>query len=249
MADQVLVQDTSVNPLKCVVDTFIAPDEAFKQLKRRPSIWWVPFLIAVLVGALYSFTVVEKIGMASLVDGTIRQSAALGDRLASMPADQASKMRAGIATNMKMVMYATPVISMIVGLAAAGILLATVNFGLGGRASFPAMLGVWFYGTLPLTLFYVLAIAAIFAGLGGDSFNIQNPVGTNVGFYLEGSETAKWLIALLSAVDIFAIWTAVLLTIGVARVAEVKRGAAAAVIGGWWLLFVLLKVIGAAIGG
>lgn len=248
MSEQVL-QDGSVNPLVCVVETFVAPDKAFNAVKQRSSTWWVPFLIAVVLGGIYSFTVLHKIGLPALVDGTIRQSASLSERLASLPPDQAAKVRSSIATNFKVGMYATPVLSLVIGLAVAGILLATVNFGLGGKATFRQMLAVWFYGTLPLTLFYLLVVVAVFAGVGGDSFSMQNPLGTNIGYYLEGSETAKWLIALLSSIDLFAIWTALLLTIGVARVAEVKRGAAAAVVCGWWLVFILFKVVGASFGG
>jgi hypothetical protein len=54
---------------------------------------------------------------------------------------------------------------------------------------------------------------------------------------------------LLSAMDIFAVWSAVLLTIGVSTVAGIKRGAAAAVVFGWWVLFILLSTVGAALAG
>ena len=74
-------------------------------------------------------------------------------------------------------------------------------------------------------------------------------MGSNIGYYLMGGESPKWLVELLSAADLFSIWTAVLLTIGVSTVAGIKRGAAAAVVVGWWFVFVLLKVVGASIGG
>jgi hypothetical protein len=128
-------------------------------------------------------------------------------------------------------------------------LLATANFVAGGKATFKQLLGVWFYGTLPLTLFAILVTLAVSAGLGADQFNIKNPLGTNIGYYLMGGESPKWLVELLSAADIFAIWTAILLAIGISTVAEIKRGAAAAVVVGWWFLFIVLKVVGAAIGG
>ncbi len=73
-------------------------------------------------------------------------------------------------------------------------------------------------------------------------FNMKNPVGTNIGYYLMGGESPKWLVELLSAADIFSIWTAIVLAIGVSTVAGIKRGAAAAVVVGWWLLAIVLKV-------
>jgi hypothetical protein len=67
-----------------------------------------------------------------------------------------------------------------------------------------------------------------------------------VGFYLAESELPKTLMPLLSAIDIFAIWTAVLLTIGVSAVAGIKRGAAGVIVFGWWIVFILLQTVGAA---
>jgi hypothetical protein len=111
------------------------------------------------------------------------------------------------------------------------------------------MLGVWFYGTLPLTVFAILVGVAVAAGLGGEQFNIQNPIGTNIGYYLMGGEAPKWLVTLLSAADLFSIWTAILLTLVVSTVAGIKRGAAAGVVVGWWFVVIVMKVIGALIGG
>ncbi len=62
-------------------------------------------------------------------------------------------------------------------------------------------------------------------------------------------ESPKWLVELLSAADIFSIWTAIVLTMGLSTVAQIKRGAAAGVVVGWWFLFIVLKVVGAVIAG
>jgi hypothetical protein len=43
--------------------------------------------------------------------------------------------------------------------------------------------------------------------------DLQNPVASNPGAVLP-DDTSKWLVALLSSVDIFAIWTMILLAIG-----------------------------------
>jgi Yip1 domain len=249
MTEQVIVsQDgTVLSPLQRVADTFVAPTKTFVDVKRGAS-WWLPFLIAAVIGTVFNVTVLQKVGVPTLVDGVIHQSAALEDRLASATPEQAAAIRSSIGTQFKF-MYAGPVFGLLVGLAAAGILLATANFAAGGKATYKQMLGVWFYGTLPLTVFYLLAAVAVAAGMGGDQFNIKNALGTNIGYYLAGGESPKWLVELLSAADIFAIWTAIVLTIGVSTVAGIKRGAAAAVVVGWWFVVVLLKVVGASIGG
>jgi len=93
----------------------------------------------------------------------------------------------------------------------------TANFVFGGRATYQQMLAVWFYGTLPLAVISILTMVTVFAGISGDSFNIRNTVGTNVGFYLMYGDTPQWLVTLLSSVDIISIWAAVLLTMGSRR--------------------------------
>jgi hypothetical protein len=249
MSEQVMVSNDSpaLSPVQRVADTFVAPSKTFADVRRGAS-WWLPFLIAAVFGVLYAFTVLHKIGAPTLVEGVIHQSSSLEDRLAGATPEQAAAIRSSIGMQFRF-MYAAPVISLLVGLVSAGVLLGTANFVAGGRATYKQMLGVWFYGTLPLTVFAILAGVAVAAGLGGEQFDVRNPIGTNIGYYLAGGDAPKWLVALLSAADLFSIWTAVLLTLGVAAVAGIKRGAAAGVVVGWWFVVIVLKVIGALIGG
>jgi hypothetical protein len=233
-----------LNPMQRVVNVFAAPGKTFADVKRSSG-WWVPYLIAVVVGILYAFVLLHKIGLPALVDGVIRQSPALESRIASATPEVAARIHSSIETQFKF-LYIGPVFSLLAGLAAAGILLATANFGAGGKATYRAMLGSYFYGALPLVLYYLVVVAAIYGGVAGDNFNIKNPIGTNVGFYLAESDLPKTLMPLLSSLDIFAIWTAVLITIGVSTVAGIKRGAAAVIVFGWWIVFILLQTVGAA---
>lgn len=241
------VESSEMSPTARLVGVFTAPGKAFEGVKIN-SAWWVPFLVASLVGIAFGYVLVARIGLPALVDGAIHQSTRLQDQLTSATPEQATKIRNQLGGQVKYY-YLAPVFSLVFGLACAGVLLAGANFGAGGKATYKQMLGVWFYGTLPLTVFYVLVIAAIFGGVASDPFNMQNAIGTNPGFYLSDSELPKMLIALLSSIDIFAIWTAVTLTIGVSTVAEIKRGAAAAVVFGGWVVVILLKVAGAAFSG
>ena len=72
---------------------------------------------------------------------------------------------------------------------------------------------------------------------------MQNPVGTNIGYYIP-SDSAKWLKHLLDSMDILSFWSACLLAIGVSIVAKVKRGAAVAAVFGWWILYILVLKVG-----
>jgi hypothetical protein len=222
-----------------VVDTFVAPTKTFEDIRRNAS-WWMPWLLSAVLAVLFSYVVLSKIGLPALVDGVVHQSASLEDRLANSPPEEAASIRHSIEMQFRF-MYVAPVIFLIIGVIVAGIFLGTANFVFGGRATFGQMLAVWFYGTLPLAVSTILTIISVYAGISGDSFNIKNPVGTNVGYYLMNGETPHWLVTLLSSFDIIAIWSAVLLTIGISTVAGIKRGAAAVVVFGWWAIYALLQ--------
>ncbi len=252
MSDVIAVEGQASGPglsqTERVVDTFIAPSKTFTDILRDSS-WWLPYLIGAVIGCVFAFGVMNKIGLPTLVESTIQQTKQLEDQVSQATPEVAAQIRARIGTNFKFFLYAGPILGLIIAVICAAVLLATANFVFGGKAKFKQMLAVWFYGVLPLTLFYLLVLISVFAGLAGDSFNINNALGTNIGYYMAGGDSPRWLVALLSAVDIFAIWSACLLTIGVSIVAGIRRSSAAIVVFGWWFIFVLLKVAGAAIAG
>jgi hypothetical protein len=251
MSDSVVVAEqggtTGLSQMERVVDAYIAPSKTFNDIRRDAS-WWMPWVLSSLLALVFSYVVLSKIGLPTLIDGVVHQSAALEDRLANSTPEQAAAMRHGMEMQFRF-MYVSPVIFLIFALIVSGIFLGTANFVFGGRATYKQMLAVWFYGTLPLAVISLLTIISVFAGVSGDSFNIKNTVGTNVGYYLMNGETPHWLVTLLSSVDIIAIWTAVLLTMGIATVAGIKRGAAAVAVFGWWGIWVLLQTAIAAFTG
>jgi hypothetical protein len=251
MSDVMAVEGQPTGPglgqVERVVDTFVAPTKTFTDILRSSS-WWLPYLLGATLGLLFAYVILNKVGLPTLVDGVVHHSKSLEDRLANATPGDAAKIRSTIEGQFKF-SYAFPVLGLLFGVMCAGVLMATSNFVFGGHAKYKQMLAVWFYGTLPLFVFNLLVIVSIYAGLSGDSFDIQNAIGTNIGYYLSGTELPHWLIALLSAIDVFAIWSALLLTLGVSIVAGIKRSLAAVAVFGWWFIYVLLKVAGAAISG
>jgi hypothetical protein len=244
MAD-VVAPDPSVQPLnevQRVVDTFVAPSKTFTDI-RRSSSWWLPFIIGVIVTVGLGVVVQQKIGWDKVAQNSVKESPKQQQQLEQLPADQQAQ-RMHIAANVtKYIFYATPVLALIIALIAAAVLMATINFGFGGRAKFGQMMAVWFYATLPWAIQGVLGIATAWF-VDPDSFNLRNFVGTNLGYYMP-PDWPKTLIALGTAVDVFTIWALVLLTMGCALIGNVKKGQAATAVWGWWVVMTILKVVGA----
>jgi Yip1-like protein len=221
-----------------IVDTFVAPSKTFTDLFRKSS-WWGPLLILIVVSILFSFATQQKVGWTRVAENTIHQNPKSEARMAEMPADQAESFKAVSAKITAVASYSYWVLLLIFTAILSLLIWATVNFGFGGTAKYGHVFAVYMYANLVMNIKYLLAVVALFAGLAPDSFLQQNPVGTNIGFYLS-SDAPRWLTTFATHIDVFEIWALVLTVIGIAIVAKVKRSSAAIAVVGWWLLIVLI---------
>ena len=228
-----------------IVDTFIAPSKTFADILRDKS-WWLPFLLAILVGYGYLFALQSKVGWDQVAQNAMKQDPKAAERMANASPEQRAQAAKLTTTIIKSTFYASPVLALLFAAVASLVLWGTINFIFGGHAAYGRVFAVWMYGTLPLLLTSILAIVALFAGLDRDQFNINNPVGTNLGFYL-GAETPKWLMTLAGAIDVVWIWAYILVGIGLAIVAKTKKSSGLIAVFGWVVLILLVRVVIAAI--
>jgi hypothetical protein len=95
------------------------------------------------------------------------------------------------------------------------------------------------YASLALLIKTILATISVAAGADPDSFNLQNPVATNPGYFLSPGNS-PFLYSVATALDIFMIWTLILTAIGFTCVGKVKRSTAMAIVFGWYVSFTLI---------
>jgi hypothetical protein len=86
----------------------------------------------------------------------------------------------------------------------------------------------------------LLNIVFLYAGVNTENFDLSNPVGTNIGYYM--ADSAHWIRAAMGFFDIFGLWTLVLSIIGSAIIARKSYQQAAYVVVGWFLFFMVLTV-------
>lgn len=235
-----------LSQIERVIDTFIAPSKTFIDILRS-SAWWLPWLLSVVATLAFSAAIQQKVGWDKTYNNILLQSSpAQQDRLAQLPPDQQARQKEIGTAATKYILWASPLLGLLFAAIIAGVLMLTLNFGLGAHARFDQMFAVWMYATLPWLVQGILGIIVLFAGLDADSFNLKNPVGTNIGYYLP-PDLPQWLIAFGTAIDVVTVWVLILLTIGCATIGKTKRTSAAAVVWGWWILVTLVKVGVAAI--
>jgi hypothetical protein len=224
--------------------TFFAPSKTFTDLRQNAS-WWAPFLLIVIVSLLFVYTVDRTVGYRKVADNLLQLSPKQAERMDSMPADQREKAMQLQTSITKGFSFAVPVFALAIYAVFAGLLFATLKFGASADLKYKTMFALVVYTRLPELLMSVLAMLSLVAGVSGDGFNIQNPVATNPGYFI-GTEGSPVLRALLTPLDVFAIWTLILTAIGITRISNVKSGTAYAVVFGWFAIVVLLRVVLAA---
>jgi hypothetical protein len=96
------------------------------------------------------------------------------------------------------------------------------------------------YASLPGIIGAILGTISLFAGVNPEGFDINNPVGTNLAYYLDAETTGKFVRGMASSVDVISIWTIILIGIGFACTSKVKRSTAIMIVAGWYLFFKLV---------
>ena len=221
-----------------VIDTFTAPSKTFKDIKRSTS-WWLPFLLSLIATAGFFVTVQAKVGWDQVTENAIRLNPKQSEQMDKLTPEARATQMAIASKFTEGIFIAIPIIGLIATAIIAGVLLATINFGFGGKAKFWEAFAVCYYGSLPGIIKVIVGIAALLAGAAPESFNSRNFSGTNIGYYLS-PDTNKAILSLATSLDVITIWTMILYAIGFSIIGGVKRSSGYIAVFGWWLLIVLV---------
>ncbi|MCI0349632.1 MAG: YIP1 family protein [Acidobacteriales bacterium] len=230
-----------------LLNTFIAPSKTFTDLKRKAS-WWAPWLVMAVLSCLFAYVVDQKVGSDQIVETSLKMApkdAAQLDRLD--PAARQSQL-ALAAKITQVIIYATPVVLLLLGLLVAVVLMGTINFATGSETNFKTALAVTFYAWLPPSVVKTLiVIASLLApGFAPEGFFIENPAATNLAAFMSFPPSSPALYKLAAAIDVLGVWTIILLGIGFSAVGKAKRSTATLLVAGWYVFIVLLGVAWAA---
>src|ERR1700679_1207287 len=194
-----------------------------------------------LLVTLGTTAVVEKqVGWERVSENQIHQNPKQEEAMANLPPEQrASQLRLS-AKITRYISWGSFVLILVFVAIFALIYWGSFNIGLGAKTTFGQMFAVCMYASLPRLLIGLLSIVTLLLGNSAESYDMRNPVGTNLAYFMPDSGPA--LKAALGFFDVIGLWQLVLLIIGTAIVAKVSTGKAAAVVVGWWLLGLLVSV-------
>jgi|SRR3954471_9769812 hypothetical protein len=224
-----------------LIDVFIAPRKTFADI-RRSAMWLAPFIVMALFSVAYSYTVSKKVGWEQVAQNNTRMApASQTARLEALPPDQRAIAERRQVTVTKFIGYGFSVLNLIWLLIVALVLWGTFNFGAGAEMRFGQAFAILVYASLVGIVRTTLGIITLFAGQDPENFLIQNPVGTNLGYYLNFADTPRFLYSIASSFDLVLIWTLVLTAIGFATVGKVKQGTAMTIVFGWFIVFAVVS--------
>jgi len=230
-------QEPALSEPARLVNVFIAPSKTFIDIRRNAS-WWVPWLLVSIVQVAFGFAFSQKIGWDSVIEKQWEKSPTMSARLASMKPEEKERAMEQGAKVASYFGYAAPIFGIIYLVLAGAIAMAIFNFGFGAEIPFKQSMATFAYAGLPLLIFSALAVVTMFVTSTPDTFNINNPLATNPGYFLD-PKNSKLLYWLGSSLDVFGLWVVGLLGLGysIASNKKVKVGPAIAVFAVLYLLF------------
>ena len=229
-----------------VVGALVAPGTTFRSIAERPT-WLVAFLVVCLAPLLPAILALPKIDWEGVARAQIEQMDM------QVPQEQVERQVEMMERLGPVMTYFSPAF-----IAIGTLLFALVFWGtftlVGGEPGFRRSLAVVSHAMLPMVVAALLSVPVIVGAesvtaeqLQSGGYLASNPAA------LVGSEAGPVLRTLLSKLDVFTIWTLVLLIIGFRWSGKVSPRTATLTVMGLWLLWVVVNVgfsaLGAILGG
>ncbi len=212
-----------------IVGVFVSPGKTFADIVAEPHFIQAYCVIAVLaLGSAYAL--LHRVGAYALARQGVMMSAS--GRVLSP--DQLNKAIAAGAKVLSISFYAAPLTQLVLLLFLALIFLGIANFLLGHEATYKQALAITVHAYLAQALYVALLILVLYLMPNPQAMQITNPLGTNLGYFLDSSTTSPFLYAMATRLDLFTVWTIVLLSIGLSKLGRKGKFA-----GAFWAVFSL----------
>lgn len=226
------------NPFARLVGVFFSPVQTFASIARKPD-WIVPLVIILIISIASSIIVAQKIDFGAAVRAQLETR----KDMSAEQMDRAIKLGSGVG---KAFTYFSPLIAVIVYIIIAAILLLGSRL-FGGEGGFKQAFATTLYAWMPeIVKSVILTVILAVKGFAGDPQQLATLVRSNLGFLVD-LKTQPMAFALLSSVDLFAIWTLILFVIGFAAFSRLSKVRSATILVALWIVTVLFKLIPAAI--
>ena len=229
---------TTDNSFSRVFGVLFAPQPTFESIVRRPT-WIVPVILGCIVFMAVVAVFTQRGGWPSFFE----KQAANSSRMQRMSMEERERaMNAQVKFAPTFGYVEGVIIPPIAALLVAAVLMLVFNLSGATKVDFKTSLGIVSYAWVPWLIHGVLSILILFLK-DPSTVDLQNIVASNPGAFLS-DDASKWLVSLVSSIDIFAIWTLVLLAIGYSatNARKLSFGKALVLVAIPWIFFIAIKV-------
>ena len=235
----------ALGQIERVVDAFVAPSRTFADILRSTS-WWLPFVLMLVTSTALNLVIDRQVGFDRVYENQLAQSPRQQEQINNLAPEQKAQAVERATMGIRYGTFRSPLFLLMILTIYSLLVWGCFNFGLGAETRFSEVLAVTWYAALPYVLTPLIAIAVIYLGSGGENYDLKNPVGTNLGYYLPAAP--PFVRGVLSSVDLIKLWSVGLQILGMSIVARKTIMQSATVIGALWLSGVVLGGVAASFG-
>jgi Yip1 domain len=195
-----------------------------------------------VIGYVSTAVIMPRMDWNGMANDQIEQMKARNPNMSQEQLDRVAKMGPAFG---KVLGWIGPIFGAIWYLLVAAALLLAFRLA-GGEGTFGQAFSATLYAWIPLVINGIVLTIIVFTRGSINPVRMATMVKSNPAFLVD-MKTQPLLFALLSSIDIFTIWTIVLLIIGFAALSRSSKAKSAAIVISLWVVCILLKLIGPAI--
>lgn len=225
-----------INRLSRLAGVIASPVETFRDISARPDVAF-PLILVFVLSLLTTMVTFPRVDFEPAWREQFEKQKMSEERIDSM------------VTNLKKFQQVLAIGGTISGLVfllvVAAVLLLAFKV-MGGQGNFKSALSIVCYAWIPMALAGLLAIPVILRRGVIAPEELPTILKSNPGFLVD-PKTNLTLFSLLTSIDVFMIWTLVLLVLGFSAMSRFPRGKTAAIVVSLWILAIVIKVALAAV--
>jgi hypothetical protein len=226
----------SKNVFQRIVGALISPGETFDDIARKPSAL-APLIILILLGYATTIVIMPRMNWDAVTAKQEESMRKSNPNVSEADVARMTRISKSIGTVMG---YLGPFLATIWWLILAGILLLAFRL-MGGEGNYHQAFSTTLYAWIPLTIGSIIMTILIYTRGTFDPNAAATIVRSNPA-YLVDQKGQPLLFSLLSNLDLFTIWTVILLIIGFASLSKTTKAKAASIVISLWIVQILIKL-------
>jgi hypothetical protein len=231
--------EAKISPWGRVVGVFFSPKPTFEDIARKPN-WVLPVVITTVLAIIALTALNQRMNWRDYIREKIDKSPRAAD-LSPEQKDRQVEISAKVTTY---ILYAAGVFGTIIFVTVVGgILMLAYNLLAGTGAKYPQAMAVVAHAGLVALVSTPIFLLILFLKPPG-TIDPENPMATNVAAFLP-EDSAKWLVTFCKSLDVFTIWSLILIAVGFAAInpKKLKGGKSFVIVFCVWGAYVVVRTL------